>query len=75
MVMLENAALLCFGLGTGIVAALVAILPQLLMGEASVPWLPLALTLLLVLAAGLLAGLFAVRATVRAPLLAALRGE
>jgi ABC-type antimicrobial peptide transport system permease subunit len=75
MVMLENAALLCFGLGTGIVAALVAILPQLLMGEASVPWLALALSLLRVLAAGLLAGLFAVRATVRAPLLAALRGE
>jgi ABC-type antimicrobial peptide transport system permease subunit len=75
MVMLENAALLCFGLGTGIVAALVAILPNLLRGTASIPWLSLAGTLAIVLAVGLLAGLAAVRATLRAPLLGALRGE
>lgn len=75
MVMLENAALLLFGLGTGIIAALVAILPNLLRGDASIPWLSLFGTLALVLVIGLLAGLSAVRATLRAPLLAALRGE
>jgi ABC-type antimicrobial peptide transport system permease subunit len=75
LVMLENTALLCFGLGTGILAALVAILPNLLRGDASIPWLSLAGTLALVLAAGLLAGLAAVRSALRAPLLEALRGE
>jgi hypothetical protein len=75
MVMLENAAILCFGLGTGILAALVAILPNLLKGDASIPWLSLAGTLAVVLAVGLLVGLSAVRATLRAPLLEALRGE
>ncbi|MEX2141541.1 MAG: ABC transporter permease [Pirellulales bacterium] len=75
LVMLENAALLCFGLGTGVLAALVAILPNLLQGDASIPWLSLAGTLALVLAVGLLAGLVAVRATIRAPLLEGLRGE
>jgi ABC-type antimicrobial peptide transport system permease subunit len=75
MVMLENAALLCFGLGTGIIAALVAILPNLLRGDASIPWLSLIGTLALVLGVGLLAGLSAVRATLRAPLLESLRGE
>ncbi len=75
MVMLENAALLLFGLGTGIIAALVAILPNLLRGAASIPWLSLVGTLALVLGVGLLAGLSAVRATLRAPLLGALRGE
>jgi ABC-type antimicrobial peptide transport system permease subunit len=75
MVMLENAALLCFGLGTGVIAALVAILPNLLRGDASIPWLSLIGTLALVLGVGLLAGLSAVRATLRAPLLEALRGE
>jgi len=75
MVMLENAALLCFGLGTGVIAATVAILPNLLLGDASIPWLSLVGTLALVLTVGLLAGLSAVRATLRAPLLEALRGE
>jgi ABC-type antimicrobial peptide transport system permease subunit len=75
LVMLENTALLCFGLGTGILAALVAILPNLLRGDASIPWLSLAGTLALVLAAGSLAGLAAVRSALQAPLLEALRGE
>jgi ABC-type lipoprotein release transport system permease subunit len=75
LVMLENTALLCFGLGTGILAALVAILPNLLRGDASIPWLSLAGTLALVLAAGLLAGLAAVRSALRAPLLESLRGQ
>lgn len=75
MVTLENALLLVTGLGCGILAALVAVLPHLLGGRAMIPWSSLAAILGLVLAVGLLAGLAAVRATLRAPLLAALRGE
>jgi hypothetical protein len=53
----------------------VAVLPQLLLGEATIPWLPLLRTLALVFVVGLLAGALAVRAALRAPLLEALRGE
>ena len=67
MLLLENAALLLGGLATGVIAALVAILPQLLAGGASTPWLTLAATLGIVLVVGLAAGLLAVRATTRAP--------
>ncbi len=75
MVLLENAALLIGGLAIGVIAALVAILPQLLSGHATTPWLSLAGTLGIVLAFGLTAGLLAVRATLRAPLVPALRDE
>jgi len=75
MVMLENGLLLCAGLGCGVLAALVAVLPHLLFGRASIPWAPLAGTLALVLAVGLVAGLAAVRLTLTAPLLAALQEE
>jgi hypothetical protein len=75
LVMLENALLLLGGLATGIVAALVAVLPHLIAGGAAIPWPSLATTLALVLTVGLLAGLAAVRATLTAPLLAALRGD
>lgn len=75
VVMLENAALLIGGLATGIIAALVAILPQLLVGSAGTPWLSLAATLAVVLIVGLVAGTLAVRATLRAPLIPALREE
>ena len=75
MVTLENALLLVLGLGCGMLAALVAVLPHLLGGRALIPWDWVAGTLGAVLIVGLLAGLFAVRATLRAPLLAALRGE
>jgi len=75
MVMLENALLLIAGLGCGLAAATVAVLPHWLAGGASAPTAPLAATLALVLAAGLIAGLIAVRATLAAPLLSALREE
>jgi hypothetical protein len=75
MVLLENTALLVGGLATGTIAALIAILPQLVGGSASTPWLSLAATLIAVLAVGLTAGLLAVRATLRAPLIPALREE
>jgi len=75
LVMLENSLLLLAGLGVGVAAAMVAVLPHLLSRSASIPWTSLAATLLLVLAVGLLAGLAAVRAALRAPLLPALQQE
>ncbi|MFH1267836.1 MAG: FtsX-like permease family protein [Planctomycetota bacterium] len=75
LVMLENGLLLLAGLGAGVAAASVAVLPHLVSGGASIPWVSLGATLILVLAVGLLAGLAAVRAVLVAPLLAALRGE
>jgi putative ABC transport system permease protein len=75
MVVLENLLLLCSGLGVGLLAALVAVLPHMLLGGASLPWLDLLLMLGSIVVVGYLVGLVAVRATLRAPLLAALRGE
>jgi ABC-type antimicrobial peptide transport system permease subunit len=75
LVTLENAALLVAGLACGVGASLVALLPHLLWGSASVPWAWLAGSLVVVLAVGLLAGLAAVVTVLAAPLLAALRGE
>jgi hypothetical protein len=75
LVLLENAALLIAGLGIGIVAALVTLLPNLLSGGAAIPWRSLIVMLVVVLTVGILAGISAVRAVLRAPLLAALRGN
>ena len=73
MVLCENGLLLLAGLGAGLLAAFVAILPHLLSRVASIPWSSLGATLALVLAVGLSAGLLAVRAVLHAPLLPALR--
>ncbi|MGE3781086.1 MAG: FtsX-like permease family protein, partial [Pirellulaceae bacterium] len=78
LVVYENAALLAAGLATGAVAALLAVLPHKLFGEASVSWAllrDLALMLLAVLVTGLVSSLLCVRAVLRLPLLAGLRGE
>lgn len=78
LVMLENSLLLAAGLGCGLVAALVAVLPHLLgsgPSSAAIPWGTLAVTLALVILAGTIAGLAAVRAVLAAPLLEALRDE
>ncbi len=75
LVLLESGLLLVAGLACGTIAALVSLLPHLLAGAASIPWVWMAGTLGLVLGAGLIAGLIAVRGVLRAPLLAALRGE
>jgi len=75
LVMFENTLLLVGGLGVGVLAALIAVLPHLFGGGASVPWESLTVTLAIVIVVGLLAGLLAVRATLRAELLPALRGE
>ena len=75
LVLLENFFLLLAGLGCGILSALVAILPHLLRHDASIPWLSLAGTLILVLAVGVFAGLIASARVLRAPLLSTLREE
>ena len=75
MVLLENSVLLLFGLGTGVIAAAVAILPHLFGGEAGIPYRSLAITLGLVVVVGIIAGLAAVRVALRAPLVTTLRGE
>jgi ABC-type antimicrobial peptide transport system permease subunit len=75
LVLLENWMLVAGGLGVGVVAALVAVLPHLFGGGAGVPWGWLALTLAVVLAGGMLAGLAAVRAAMAAAIVPALRGE
>ena len=75
LVVLENVVLLVAGLAVGTLAAVVAVLPQLLGRGASVPWASLCGTLAVVMIAGLLANLIAVQALARAPLLAALREE
>ncbi len=75
LVLLENALLLLAGLGCGIAAAAIAVLPHLLAGSAAVPLESLSVMLLAILLVGLLASLLAVRATLRAPLVAALRGQ
>ncbi len=75
LVLLEHAALLTAGLGIGVLAALLAVLPQMTGRAASLPWTSLAATLGTVLLVGLAAGGLAVRAVLRTPLLAALREE
>ena len=76
LVLSENAALLVWGLSTGLVSALIAIAPAALQRGAR---LPLSagggLLVVAVLAAGLLSSVVATRAALRAPLVAALRSE
>ena len=71
LVLAENAVLLLAGLGVGLAAALVAVLPHLVGGEAALPWTMLLATLFVVLTVGLAAGLLAVRAVLREELLPA----
>ena len=75
LVVAENGLVLTAGVAVGAASALVAVSPHLLGGHALVPWLSLALTLLLVMAAGTLASLAAVRRVTREELLPALRGS
>lgn len=75
MVVLENGVLLLSGLGGGLAAAAVALLPQWAPQGASVPWLTLAMLLGTIAVVGLVAGWLATRSAVAAPIVAALRGE
>ena len=75
LVLAENGVLMLLGLGIGVFAALITVLPHLVVGGAQIPWRSLGLSLLAVLAAGLIASLITVRAAAAAPLIAALRGD
>ena len=75
LVMTENTLLLAGGLLLGTIAAAVAVLPHILSGGASVPWLQTVAMLAAIFVVGFAAGLIAVRATLKAPLIQALRGD
>lgn len=75
LLLAENGFLLLFGVGAGLLAALVAVAPQIASGVGTVPWPRLSLLIGAVLAVGLGAGAAAVAATLRAPLIPALRKE
>jgi len=75
LVFWENVALLVGGLGCGVIAAAVAVVPHALSGSAGVPWAWLGGTLGVVLAVGLASGAIVVARVLRMPILASLRGE
>jgi ABC-type antimicrobial peptide transport system permease subunit len=75
MVVAENALLLGCGLLTGVLCALLAILPALVARGGRLSAVSLGLLLLAVLVTGLAASLIAVGAVIRSPLLPALRTE
>lgn len=75
MIIAENAFLLCCGLVTGTVCALLAIAPVFFSRQAHVGSFSLGLLLLAVLISGLTASILATWAALRAPLLPALRAE
>jgi ABC-type antimicrobial peptide transport system permease subunit len=75
LVLAENTLLLLVGLAIGAGAALLAVSPHLIAGNAVVPWLSLVLTLLSIVVVGTLAASAAVRRALAAPLLPALKGD
>ena len=75
LVLAENGVLMLMGLGIGTLAALITVLPHVLIGGAQIPWGSLGRSLLAVLGAGLTASFITVRAAASAPLIAALRGD
>ena len=75
LVLSENAFLLAVGLVIGSVSALLSILPQLLSGQGSVPWMNLALLFAGVLVVALTAASIAVMSAMRTPIVPALRRE
>jgi hypothetical protein len=75
LVLAENGFLLVFGVVIGAAAALLAVAPHLMSGQADPPWFSLSATLLLILVIGLAAGGAAVVATLRSPIVPALRRE
>jgi ABC-type antimicrobial peptide transport system permease subunit len=75
LVLSENSFLLAVGLGVGVVAALIAVVPHLGTSGGEVPWQRLLVLIGAVLAVGFLAAALAVRASLRAALVPALRRE
>ncbi len=75
LILSESVLLLLGGLATGAVAAMIAVLPHMLLADAQVNLVELLLMLGIVLAIGVASSFVAVRATLRADIIAALRGE
>jgi ABC-type antimicrobial peptide transport system permease subunit len=75
LVLSETALLLGWGLATGAVSALLAMLPHLLSTGADAPWRDVAAIIAAVFVVGMLAALVAVRASIHTPVLATLRAE
>lgn len=75
LLLFENLALLAAGLVAGTVCAIIAIAPALMERGSSLPVLPLAGMVLLILAGGALASWAASRAALHSPLMEALRAE
>jgi putative ABC transport system permease protein len=75
MVLCENALLLGWGLATGALSALLAMLPHLVSTGADVPWRDVAVIVGIVFFVGMAAALAAVRASLKTPVLATLRAE
>jgi ABC-type antimicrobial peptide transport system permease subunit len=75
MVLTENVFLVCCGLVTGTISALLAIAPALFSRGGHLPTLSLIVLLLMVLVTGLAASILATRAALSSPLLPALRAE
>lgn len=75
MVVAENVLLLCCGLATGTVCALLAIAPAFLARGGRLPHVSLGFLLLAVLVSGLSASLVATWAALKSPLLPALKAE
>ncbi|MBX7072072.1 MAG: FtsX-like permease family protein [Pirellulales bacterium] len=75
LVVLELMALLCAGLGIGLIAASVAVGPHVAADRAALPWRWLAVMLALILLSALASSVLAIRAALAVPLAPALRGE
>ena len=65
LVLAENSLLLVFGIASGAISAIIAMLPHLLSTGADVPWIPLLFTLVAVLVIGTLAVLMPIWTAVR----------
>ncbi|MEO7297737.1 MAG: ABC transporter permease [Verrucomicrobiota bacterium] len=75
LVLSEHAALLCLGVGLGVAAALVAVLPALLSPRGDLPYLSLAVTLGAVLASGMIWTWAATSLALRGELMESLRNN
>jgi putative ABC transport system permease protein len=75
MVLAENAFLLCIGILTGALTALITVTPHLFQDYAGIQWSSLLLTLVLVVVVGLASSIAAVSVILRVPLLPALKAE
>ena len=75
LVLLEHLTLLLGGLGIGLTAALVAVIPHAWTTEVRPPWGTLAWVLMTILLVGIVSGYLALRPVIRASLMNALRSE